>query len=173
VEIWKDTEYEPYEVSSHGKVRNKKTGRLLVPAVHHKGYLKAQFRVNKKTKAFFRHRLVGIAFIPNPYNLPQIDHLDNDKTNNHVSNLEWVTGAENIRRKMRDGLNVSPENAGRPKQPVAQYDLEGNFVANYKSIAEAVVKTGLRQSGISAVLRGSAHTVGGFVFKRINTAETL
>ena len=171
MEIWKDTEYENYEVSSTGKVRNKKTGKILTLANHHKGYFKAQMRVGehgkRKTKSEFIHRLVAKSFIPNPNKLPQVDHLDNDKSNNHATNLEWVTGKENHRRKVADGLNKVPENAGRDKQPIAQYDLDGNLIATYTSIAEAVEKSGFRQSGISSVLKGTYKSTNGYVFKRI------
>lgn len=171
MEIWKDTEYKNYEVSNKGNVRNKTTKQLLTPAVTHKGYLKAQMRTGKqgerKHKAEFIHRLVAKAFIPNHENLPQVDHLDNNKTNNQATNLEWVSNKENHKRKLESGLNVVPDNAGRPKQPIAQYDLEGNLIATYSSIAEAVAKSGFRQSGISAVLRGSYKSTNGYVFKRI------
>lgn len=173
MEIWKQTECDNYEVSNHGRVRNKITGRIMKPAMTYKGYLKAQIRQDGKQRGFFIHRLVAKAFLPNPDNLPQVDHLDNDKTNNHVENLEWVTGEENHRRKMEDGLNVSPENSGRPKIPVEQYDLEGNLIAKYQSIAEAVENTGLRQSGISSVLAGRYKQTCGYVFKRSNAIETL
>ena len=173
MEQWKDTKYKNYEVSDTGKVRNKKTGQVLKLAKHHKGYFKAQMKEDGKHVARFIHRLVAEAFIPNPNNLPQVDHLDNDKSNNHASNLEWVTGKENHRRKVADGLNIVPENAGRPKQPITQHDKEGNFIAKYDSIAEAVEKTGLRQGAISSVLNGSYKSTGGFIFKRINTTKTL
>ena len=173
VEVWKRTEYENYEVSNHGRYRNAKTGKVLKLQKHHKGYLKAQMKDNGKHVGRFIHRLVAIAFIPNPNNLPQVDHLDNDKTNNHVSNLEWVTGQENHRRKVKDGLNVVPENAGRPKQPIKQYTKDGEFVAEYPSIAAAVKATGLYQGNISSVLRGAYKSTGGFVFKRSNTTKTL
>jgi HNH endonuclease/NUMOD4 motif len=167
VEIWKDTEYENYEVSNTGKVRNKNTKRELKLALTRKGYLKAQVKDNTKHVGRYIHRLVAQSFIPNPNNCPQVDHLDNDKSNNHVSNLEWVTNKENHRRKVADGLNVVPENAGRPKQPIEQLDLEGRSIAVYSSIAEAVKATGIPQPKISCVLSGTQKTTHGYTFKRI------
>lgn len=173
MEIWKDTEYENYEVSNFGKVRNKNTGYILTPAVHHKGYLKAQMKDNTKHVGRFIHRLVAIAFIPNPSNLPQIDHLDNDKTNNHVSNLEWVTGKENHRRKVADGLNVVPENAGRQKQPIKAFLKDGTFVGEFPYITKAAEELGLEQSAISLVLKGTYKSTKGYVFERVDTTKTL
>jgi hypothetical protein len=173
VEIWKDTEYKNYEVSNTGKVRNKKTKHVLKPVITRKGYLKAQVKENTKHVGRFIHRLVAIAFIPNPDNLPQVDHLDNNKDNNNANNLEWVTNKENHRRKVFDGLNVIPENAGRPKQPIVQMDLDGNYIAVYDSIAEAVKVTGIPQPKISCVLTGKQKTTHSYIFKRISTTKTL
>ena len=81
-------EYENYEVSNLGRVRNKE-GQLLRPEETEKGYLRVDLRKNGKTKHLKVHRLVAIEFIPNLKNLPQINHKDEDKKNNRVSNLEW------------------------------------------------------------------------------------
>lgn len=102
---WKDIrDYEAfYEVSNYGLVRNKKTGRILKTADAGKGYLYVNLgKCDKgKTKNFKVHRLVAEAFIPNPKNLPQINHKDLNKQNNRVDNLEWVDAYQNQRHQLK------------------------------------------------------------------------
>jgi len=83
-----------YSVNSQGQVRNDKTNRILKQTVSTSGYLFVQLFKEKKHMKYI-HRLVGEAFIPNPDNLPQIDHIDGNKQNNAVSNLRWVSISEN------------------------------------------------------------------------------
>ena len=78
-----------YEVSNLGRVR--RNGRILKPLKHRDGYLKIDLNKQGIRKGVYIHRLVGLAFIPNPDNLPCINHKDEDKTNNTVKNLEWCT----------------------------------------------------------------------------------
>lgn len=90
---------ENYLVSSFGNVINVKTGKLLKPAVHHKGYLLVQLCKEGIKKNMRIHRLVAIAFLSNPENLPEVDHKDTDRKNNKLENLRWVTGSENTRNR--------------------------------------------------------------------------
>lgn len=83
-----------YSVSNKGEVKNNKTNRILKQNVSTSGYLYVQLCAEKPYMKYV-HRLVGEAFIPNPNNLPQIDHLDGNKRNNEVSNLRWVSISEN------------------------------------------------------------------------------
>ena len=84
-----------YSVSNYGEVRNNKTGKLMKQNKNEKGYLRLGLRKNGKTKYMRVHRLVAQAFIPNPENKPDVNHIDFDKENNCVNNLEWVTCKEN------------------------------------------------------------------------------
>ncbi len=95
IEEWREFQkYNNYEVSNLGKVRNKKTGRILKSACNG-GYLSVGLSRNGKSKTFRVHQLVGLCFIENPENKPQINHIDKDGTNNKYNNLEWCTAAEN------------------------------------------------------------------------------
>lgn len=95
MEEWKEiTNYNNYEVSNLGKVRNKKTKRILKPACNG-GYLSVKLRLNGSTKSFNVHKLVGLCFIENPENKPQINHFDKQRSNNNITNLEWCTAKEN------------------------------------------------------------------------------
>jgi hypothetical protein len=94
-EVWLQiNDYDNYEVSNIGNVRNKKTGRILRPA-NKGGYLIIGLYKNSKSKIFQVHRLVTSAFIPNPENKPQINHLDKNRSNNNIENLQWTTALEN------------------------------------------------------------------------------
>lgn len=84
-----------YSVSNYGEVRNNRTGKLMKPRKNEKGYLHIGLTKNGKQKNMRVHRLVAQAFIPNPENKSQVNHIDFDKENNCVNNLEWVTNKEN------------------------------------------------------------------------------
>jgi hypothetical protein len=92
MEIWKPTHDVKYEVSNYGRVRNAKTGYVLKPQLMQSYFtVKLSDRKHKKI-----HRLVAEAFIVNPDKLPFVNHKDHDKTNNHISNLEWVNNSQNM-----------------------------------------------------------------------------
>lgn len=112
IEIWKDIPgYEGlYQISNYGNVRsmnyNKKVGNIkeLKPNTTRDGYLEVHISKDSKRRYFLIHRLVAQAFIDNPDNKPQVNHIDGDKSNNNVSNLEWVTNGENQRHAYDNGL---------------------------------------------------------------------
>jgi len=98
-EVWKELEY-GYSVSNIGRVKNR-FDNIKKNTLHHRGYLTTRY--NKTMYSV--HRLVAIAFIPNPENKPEINHKDGNKQNNHVDNLEWCTRKENIDHAFRLGLS--------------------------------------------------------------------
>lgn len=120
-------------------------------------------------KHYFVHRLVAEAFIPNPDNLPVVNHIDENGLNNRIDNLEWCTqdyntnyGNRNTKVSVQLGVAID------------QYDLEGNFIASYRSAAEACRQLNLpanRQSNISAVCRGVRKSSLGFIWKFHNDKE--
>lgn len=85
-----------YEVSNTGLVRNVVKGRFLKPGFDKNGYLKCVLSKDGKQKTIYIHRLVASAFIENPLDLPQVNHRDEDKTNNVADNLEWCTSKYNV-----------------------------------------------------------------------------
>lgn len=102
-EIWKDIkDYEElYQISNKGKVRNKRTNNILKNNIGTTGYYQVHLRNQGKPRTFLVHRLVGQAFVLNENNLPEVNHIDENKLNNLPSNLEWVTSKENCNHGTR------------------------------------------------------------------------
>ena len=169
VEIWKDTYIygEQYQVSNNGIVRNKITGHILKPQLDKKGYLRVRMSLQDKKATAKVHRLVAVAFIPNPENKPQVNHIDGDKRNNDVRNLEWVTNGENQIHAYKTGLNRVTGNSGRKKIPVSKINwVTGEVEDTYSSMAEAARSNNLYSTNIEKVIRGERHHAGGYAWKR-------
>lgn len=100
MEIWKDIEnYEDlYQVSNLGNIKSLKRNKILKPAFN-KSYLQIGLYKDGKRKFFLIHRLVAEAFLPNEDELPEVDHISGDKTDNRVANLQWITNIENNRKR--------------------------------------------------------------------------
>ena len=92
-----------YEITEDGQVINKRFNRALKPQPNNKGY----GRVMIGKKFYFVHKLVAEKYVPNPFNKPQVNHIDGDKTNNHYTNLEWVTNSENREHAVKHGLHLT------------------------------------------------------------------
>jgi hypothetical protein len=88
--------FEIYSISNLGVVKNNLTSRILKQTINSAGYNKVNLFNDKKSYSHNIHRLVAKAFIPNPENKPQVDHIDNNPLNNHINNLRWVTNQQNI-----------------------------------------------------------------------------
>lgn len=148
-----------YEVSSCGQIKSLRKGALLTP---HKinGYYVVRLCKNGKMKNHKVHRLVAIAFIPNPENKAFVDHIDTNRSNNRVENLRWVTRQENY---------DNPISQKRQKESVMrqvlQYDLEGNLINAFPSITDASKKTGVRISAIHQSCSGHTITSKGYIWR--------
>lgn len=110
-----------------------------------------------KTCKKYIHRLMAELFLCNPDRKDQVNHIDGDKHNNDLANLEWVTHQENAVHAVAEGLT--------PTVSVSQYSKDGELIASYKSIIEAERATGTCNPNITKVLKGKRKTAGGFIWK--------
>lgn len=147
-EEWKPIEgYEGrYEVSNYGRVKSLKDNKILNKQHHTSGYIQYSFGAKKH----YAHRLVATAFLPNPNKLPQVNHKDEDKTNNHVDNLEWCT--------IKYNCNYGTHNKRMgTKHKVKVRCIETNTI--YDSIKEASEQTNISYDAISRCI---TQTAGGY-----------
>jgi hypothetical protein len=142
---WKTIEnYPNYEISDCGMVLSHYSGNILKSQKHYiDGYLQVVLSKNGKLKNFTVHRLVAQAFIPNPENKREVDHIDRDPSNNHISNLRWVTSSENNQNKGYQCNNkLGIKNISYNKRDnIYQYEktIEGTrVVKRFKTLDEAI-----------------------------------
>lgn len=149
--------YPDYKVSNLGRVCNK-TGKILKPAkcggADGRSYYTVKLSKNGECKNVRVHRLVANAFIPNPDNKMEVNHIDGDRFNNVVSNLEWSTRSENIKHSFR----VLNRKGGRERKVVRVEDKKV-----FDSLTEATQACGLKSYlSIQYCLSGRNHTAGGY-----------
>lgn len=167
-EIWKDIEnYEGlYQVSNLGNVKSFprngtiKQERILKQTIDNNGYLIVGLHKNNKAKKVCVHWLVANAFIPKEKEHKVINHIDGNKLNNKLFNLERCTQSHNVKESYRLGLEVPPN-----EKKVLQYDLQGNFIKEWESGSKASRQLNLPQTSISACCRKLKKQVGGFVWE--------
>lgn len=163
-EIWEDVVgWEGlYQVSSYGRVKSfhKKEPHILSSCVGIHGYISVLLhdgKGNKKNKRV--HRLVAQAFIPNTNNYPYVNHKDENKTNNCAYNLEWCTAKYNTNYgTCKDRI------ASSNSKPILKYDLEGNYVCEYKSMAEAERIEGINHASICICCNGRVSYQGNCIW---------
>lgn len=173
-ELWKPIEGTngKYEVSNTGKVRSLNYGRLGITkelkSWDNGGYERVNLTIAKKQSKKLVHRLVAEAFIPNPENKSEVNHIDGDKHNNHVDNLEWTTHDENIYHADKTGLREGSVNAllesnKRLQRPIIAINVETGEEIYYPSIKSAQRAIGTKD--INAVLSGKQHKAKGHTYR--------
>lgn len=178
-EIWKDIPgfKGVYQISSLGRcrsldrtvklhgVRGCKTkccyrwtkGELLTATNNGRGYLAYNLKCGKR----YAHRLVAEAFIPNPDNKPEIDHINGVRSDNRAENLRWVTRAENVNNPITYQRNVE-----KSEITIYQFDIRGNLMKEWESVTKAAKALGVSRRTIHDNLSGKCQTVKGTVFRR-------
>lgn len=155
-------EFPKYEISKNGRVRNKETEHIKTPSRGGRGYPVVSLWHDKKQYLRTIHILLGRAFIPNPDEKPQINHIDGNKENYALDNLEWVTASENQAHARRTGLHKSDGD-----KAILQFTKNNMLLREYKSASEASRITGIDRGFISNVACGKtrAKTAGGYIWK--------
>ena len=152
--------YPNYTISDKGEIVNTNTNKKLKGYIRKDGYVIISLSKGGKKYKCYLHRLVAETFIPNPNNLPQVNHKDEDKSNNDVTNLEWITPKDNCNygtRNERQGLGHS--------KPIEQYDLEGNFIKEWDSAAQVERDLGFNHQNISKCCLGQQKTAYNYKWK--------
>ena len=175
MEIWKDIKgYEGlYEVSNLGRARslyyagNKREEPLIMTLhIQKNGYAYISLYKDKKPTVRRFHRVVAEAFLDNPYNLPYINHKDENKSNNSVDNLEWCTAKYNTNYGTCIKRIVNKNSI-----PINKYTLDGCYIKTYSSIHEAAREEQLSIGNICSVCRGNRNHTGGYIWKYAKKGE--
>lgn len=158
-EIWKDVSgYEGrYIVSTLGHIKNVKRNKLLKPTIDSKGYSNVKLYMNNiQSKTHKVHRLVASAFLSNPDNKPQVNHKDENRTNNRVDNLEWCTNKYNC--------NYGNHSKHLSK-PILQFDKNGNYIRKWNGASEAGRTLNICIQSIQKCCKSKRFSAGGYVWK--------
>ena len=184
IEIWKTAVYDGeiyeglYKVSNLGRILSldyKNTGKaeLLNPIERKDGYSEVCLSKNKETKRCYVHRLIAFTFLDNPENLPQVNHKDEDKTNNFVflnedgsvdkekSNLEWKSPKGNCNHGTRNERIFEKTTNGKCSKKVLQFSKSGEFIREWPSVMECS-RNGYDFRNVSACCLGKRKTAYGF-----------
>ena len=170
-----------YEVSNTGKVRNldyRNKGKIkeISQRKTESGRMLVTLFIDGNRKDFLVHRLVATAFIPNPDNLPEVNHGDGNPQNNYVNNLEWCDRIYNMQHAYRTGLMENAKKAAKitvrklvekSKEkmiPITAINMETAAFQKFDGINQAAIKLGIDCSYIVTVLKGKMHTTKGYTF---------
>ena len=180
-EIWKEIEgYPNYQVSNMGRVKRLSTGyyrrteKILKPQLQNNGYLHIKLSQKDKTKCILVHRLVAQVFIPNPNNLPQVNHINEDKTDNRVENLEWCDRKYNINygNGISKRVKTNKENGTYKKigeinyknfsKSILQFSKDNSFIRRWDCIMDVQRELGYDNRQICSCLKNRQKTAKGF-----------
>ena len=185
-EIWKDIYFIDngiiydyrglYQVSNFGRVKSfprhgthTKEEHILTLIKNHKGYLTCRLTKKSKSKFFSVHRLVAKMFISNPENKPQVNHIDGNKENNYVSNLEFCTNGENGKHAWINGLRTKKYGKdSKSARKIIQYSLNMKQIKVWGSIIDIERELGFKKSNICHCCRNQRPTAYGYFWRYLN-----
>ena len=173
-EIWQDIKgYEGfYKISNYGRIKSlsteykmpnggiaKREGRILKQSKNKINNYRVVTLSYQGRKRFYVHRLVAYTFIPNLKNFPQVNHIDGNKDNNNIWNLEWCSAKQNVQHAIKNNLRKNQ------CRSVKQYDINGNFIKEWKSIAEASMTLHIPSPNIINCCKGKCKIIGGYIWR--------
>lgn len=158
------TGFNNYSVTKEGDVYNNKTNRKLKSSCSPKGYSFIELCRPNEHKIKTIHRIVWETYIGVIPDNIQINHIDGNKSNNSLSNLELVTGSENLKKAVIEGLIKSGYNNPYSKS-VDKFDIKGNYITTYGSLSLASKHENIQLVSISLCCSGKQNTTRGFIFK--------
>lgn len=161
---------EGYGVSVAGLIINYRSGNITKGYPSGAGYLQFAFEKKKERKAFKVHKIVALIFIENPDNYKEINHIDGNKHNNHVANLEWCSRSQNVKHAFDSGLRKGSMTGkfGRKhflSKPILQFDLLDNFIREWENASQVERETGFDDGSIGQCCMGRYKQSNGFIWK--------
>lgn len=160
MEIWKNIEgfRELYQVSNLGRIRRRDNKKILTPLTLTKGYKGVRLYYEKKKATTKKiHRLVAQHFIPNPLNLPQVNHKDGDKANNKVSNLEWCSNDYNMNHAIEHHLILQGERRGKSKCTESSLKLLQRLIDYGFTIKQLSIIYGICKQAMKQIIRNQTY----------------
>lgn len=145
--------FEQYAISENGEIISLSSGKTLTPIENPNGYLKVGLVNNGGQKQLLVHRLVAQHYIPNPYEFPQVNHINGNKKDNRAHNLEWVSAAENIGHALKTGLTPGFMSVA-DREAYLQEVLQGT------QVTEIAQRIGRRPETLHKMLRETAKRLG-------------
>lgn len=168
-----------YSFPHYDDMMRKHGGHFLSTQINHSnGYEMAHLMLNGKRTAKYVHIIVAESFIPNPLHKKEVDHIDTNKTNNRLDNLRWCTRSENCRNeityaRMVESKRINPRYGDKnpSSRRVAQYDSNGNFIAEFESCGDAFRKTGISRDSIQQCASGKRKFGSSYIWKYTTEAK--
>lgn len=162
-EIWKDIPIYVgrYQASNLGRIKNIQTNHIMKQQIDIDGYFIVSLEGLKK-RTYKVHRLVAMTFIPNPLNKAQINHIDGNKKNNVITNLEWVTPRENIKHAYKIGIYSRAQHSrAQDKHKKSVLKMEnGNVVSKYESLSQAAKMHNVKKQSILFAIKKNRKSCG-------------